>query len=212
VPGFVSLTDDFSFGLFVRYPLVPWIGVMVLGYLFGALAQRPPDARRRAWLTMGLALIAGFVVLRALNGYGDPRPWPAEATGIDAVIAFLNTQKYPPSLMFLCMTLGPAITSLAFFDRARGRLADALVIIGRVPLFFYIAHLYLLHAGAVVVGLIRFGPESLEGHVTEMQPETIPGLWAGYLAWIVCVVLLYPACRWFAGIKQRHNSPWLSYL
>jgi uncharacterized membrane protein len=140
-----------------------------------------------------------FVVLRATNWYGDPAPWRSP----HAVLSFLNTEKYPPSLLFLMMTLGPAIALLPQLDRlAPTRLGRIIAVFGRVPLFFYIVHLYLVHALGILITFVVTG--SLNGDGFD--------LWVVYAAWLVAITALYPACRWFSGVKARGRSVWLSYL
>jgi uncharacterized membrane protein len=200
--------------LFVAYPLIPWIGVMAAGYAFGSLLLRPTEKRRRLLLCLGLALTGAFVVLRALNVYGDPFPWSPQRTGVLTVLSFLNTTKYPPSLAFLLMTLGPAIASLAWFERLSGPVARFLIVFGRVPLFYYVLHIFLIHAVALALGVMAGFPAS-----TFLRPFFFnpPAGWgygmpAVYALWVAVVLALYPVCRWYAGLKARRRDAWLSYL
>jgi uncharacterized membrane protein len=198
---------------FVIYPLVPWIGVMAAGYAFGRLLQRPAEERRRLLIRLGAGLTAAFLVIRAINVYGDPAPWAVQESVGRMVLSFLNTTKYPPSLLFLLMTLGPAIALLPFFERLHGPLARMVTVYGRVPLFFYVLHLFLIHALALLVGtLAGFEPGSFL-RVWMFLPETWGyGLPTVYLVWAGVVLALYPLCRWFAGVKARRREAWLSYL
>jgi uncharacterized membrane protein len=199
--------------LFVIYPLVPWIGVMAVGYAFGRLLQRPTEERRRVLVMLGGALTLGFVAVRALNFYGDPAPWSGQGSVGRTVLSFLNTTKYPPSLLFLLMTLGPAIALLPLFERLRGPVARAVTVFGRVPLFFYVLHLALIHALALLVGtLAGFDPRSFLRVWMFLPDEWGYGLPVVYLVWAGVVLALYPACRWFAGVKARRRDAWLSYL
>jgi uncharacterized membrane protein len=200
--------------VFVLYPLVPWIGVVAAGYAFGGLLRQGPQRRRRTLLALGLGLTAAFVVLRALNVYGDPRPWSAQKTPLLTALSFLNCQKYPPSLLFLLMTLGPAIAALAVFDREVGGWARPLVTLGRVPLFFYLLQWFLLHTLAIVVAWLRGQPYAwlIGNGPFGGPPEYGYGLPTVYLFWAVALVLLYPPCRRFAALKRRRRDPWLSYL
>jgi uncharacterized membrane protein len=200
------------------YCLVPWMGVMALGYGFGTVLLLEPHKRRRCCYMLGIALTAAFIALRAGNRYGDPRPWSEQATALGTVLSFLNCTKYPASLLYLLMTLGPAILALGLFDRPPGPLAKPLVTFGRVPLFFYVLHIPLIHGGAVLVDYLRFGwsPQATDGPWA-VKPGEVPetygvSLAAVYLLWVAVVIALYPACRWFADIKQRHRRWWLSYL
>lgn len=197
----------------VIYPLIPWVGVMAAGYAFGTLLSRPERERGRSLLMLGGALTLAFVMLRAANLYGDPAPWSVQATAGRTALSFLNTTKYPPSLLFLLMTLGPAIASLPLLERLTGPVARAVTVFGRVPLFFYVLHLYLIHALALVVGtLAGFDPRSFL-HVWLFNPEGWGyGLPVVFLVWAGVVLALYPACRWFAEVKARRREAWLSYL
>ena len=197
--------------IFVAYPLVPWIGVMALGYSFGAVLALPSETRRRRSLALGLTAATAFVALRLINVYGDPNPWSAaSALG---VLSFLDTTKYPPSLLFLLMTLGPAITVLALAERWLGPLARGLSTFGRVPFFFYVVHVYVFHALAVLVGWLQgFPPRAMFDLFLFLPKGYGLPLPVVYAAWIGLVLAHYPLCRWFAGIKARHRWPWLSYL
>jgi uncharacterized membrane protein len=202
-PGMVHLGDRVS--VFVLYPLVPWIGVMAAGYALGPVMQREPEARRRLLFGLGAAVTLGFILLRAANLYGDPAPWVAQETWLATVLSFLNCEKYPPSLLYLMMTLGPALMPLALFEQARGWLARVLAIFGQVPFFFYVVHIYLVHALAVAGGLATTGTLS-------SSPDIGVSLGGIYLIWLLVLALLYPVCRWFAGLKERGSGWWWSYL
>ena len=202
------------------YPLIPWIGVMAAGFGLGPIFEWPRERRRRLLLAAGGAMTIAFVALRWLNVYGDPSPWSVQRSAAFTVLSFLNTTKYPPSLLFLLMTLGPAFLLLRAFDREAtdSRLGPVLVF-GTVPMFYFIAHLFAIHALAVVVCLVRYGGvhwmfESPDlAHFPFSEPPGWPlGLPAVYLIWIGLVVALYPLCRWYAGVKGRGAHPWLSYL
>ncbi|HZB46918.1 MAG TPA: heparan-alpha-glucosaminide N-acetyltransferase domain-containing protein [Pyrinomonadaceae bacterium] len=203
---------------FIIYPLIPWVGVMAAGYAFGALYRLTPERRRRILLALGASMIAAFVVLRAVSLYGDPKPWAAQSRGaLFTVLSFLNVEKYPPSLLFLLMTLGPAIMALAWFERAgrRGPLARVLITFGRVPLFFYVLQWVTAHALAILVGYLA--GQSVAWQFANFADKPYPNpngfdLWVVYVFWAVGLVLLYPLCRWFAGVKQRRRDRWLSYL
>jgi uncharacterized membrane protein len=200
------------FGL-VLYPLVPWVGVMMLGWWLADLFARPAAERRRDLLTIGGAAVYGFVGLRLANLYGDPTPWSSQATPTLTVLSFLNVAKYPPSLCYLLVTLGPALIVLALLDRARGRVADALATLGRVPLFFYVLHLAAAHLAAGLVALaMGFGTAALGTiflHFPKGWGFGLPGV---YVAWVVVLAITYPACAWFAGVKRRRTDWWLVYL
>ena len=208
-----------GYSAFVVYPLIPWIGVMACGYALGALLEKERAERRRVLLWLGFGLVVAFVVVRTLNVYGDPRPWSAQSSALRTGLSFLNCAKYPPSLLFLLMTLGPSIILLAFFDRKLGALSKPFVIIGRVPLFFYLLHLPVIHGLAVLFAYLRHGYAGAiwNGPVFATDASGIPpnygyGLLGVYGFWILAVVLLYPLCRWFADLKQRRRDAWLSYF
>jgi uncharacterized membrane protein len=208
--------------LMVLYSLVPWVGVMAAGYGFGVIVAKPPGERRRLCLALGLGAIAAFAILRGLNLYGDPRPWgvapPDGSAAMRPLFDFLNTSKYPASLSFLLMTLGPTIALVALLDDARGAVVRWLTVFGRVPFFYYLLHIPLVHLLAIGVSLVTTGavnPWLFENHPMGNPPPPPGYMWSLgtlYLVWAIAVVLLYPACRWFAGIKARRSDWWLGYL
>jgi uncharacterized membrane protein len=209
--------------LIVLYAIVPWIGVMAAGYAFGRVLTLEPERRTRWCLGVGLTATALFLVLRGFNLYGDPRPWstvsrPNGPPAMPALLAFLNTNKYPASLLFLLMTLGPTIALLPLVERARGAVARFITVFGRVPFFYYVLHIPLIHALALVVSLLRTGavdPWLFTNHPMG-NPQPPDGYtWSLallYLVWAVTIALLYPACRWFAERKARGGEWWLRYL
>jgi uncharacterized membrane protein len=203
----------------VAYPLVPWVAVMACGYCLGPLFRSwTPDDRRRVLLKSGIALTVAFLVLRAINRYGDPSPWnPASDF---AVLSFLNTTKYPPSLQFLLMTLGPVLILLAAFDSRRMSRANPLIAFGRTPLFFFVAHFYLIHALTFPFAAVRYGdtaflwqPAPSMGGSLDTYPAGYGwNLVAVYLVWMLVLCLMYPVCHWFAALKERRRTWWLAYL
>jgi uncharacterized membrane protein len=214
-PGDEPVVDGITFG--TGYCLIPWIGVMAAGYGFGALMLLDRTQRRRRLFLFGAVFILAFIILRATNYYGDPRPWVVQSSPLLTLLSFLNCTKYPASLLFLLMTLGPAILALALFDRPLSPLARPLVIFGRVPLFYYLLHIPLIHGAAVLLDYVRFGWSPLANNGPWFRPEDIPpnygvSLPMVYLIWIGVVLVLYPPCRWFAGVKQRRRDAWLSYF
>jgi len=196
---------------FVVYPLAPWAAVMAAGYAIGPWALLPRAARRTRFRRAGVALIAGFVVLRAINGYGDPHPWSADGGPLHALLSFLDCEKYPPSLLFLAMTLGPALCLLASMDRPLGPWAARVAIYGRVPLLYYVLHLFLIHAVAIALAWPLFGVAAVAHPFVGGEPLGYPLPWV-YAVWIAVVLALYPACRWFAEVKRRSHRAWMSYL
>ncbi len=205
--------------VFAAYTLIPWIGVTALGYALGAIYMWPAARRRTFLLRTGAAVTAAFLVVRALNVYGDPSPWARQATPLFTALSFLNTTKYPPSLAFLLMTLGPALLALAFVEHAPAPRFGVLPVFGRVPLFYYMVHFTVLHAFATIVCLLRYGAAHwmFESPDLAHYPFSPPPGWGFslpivYLAWAAVVITVYPLCRWFAGVKARRRSAWLSYL
>jgi uncharacterized membrane protein len=225
------------------YPLVPWIGVMSLGFCLGPILLRSehwsgPDhpfgranfgvrplsslSSRRMLIVIGGAMTAGFLALRALNIYGDPVPWSPQATAELTVLSFLNTTKYPPSLAFVLMTLGPALLILAGFESLSFSRRNPLIVFGRVPLFYFVLHFVAAHAAAVLLAVFSYGSSawtfmlqpvpSMGGPSAAFPPNFGYDLWVTYVAWIVIVAGLYPLCAWFARYKEQHRHWWLSYL
>jgi uncharacterized membrane protein len=225
-PGRIPITAHFSF--FTGYALIPWVGVMAAGFAFGSLLLRPD---RRKWiLTLGITATALFFVLRGFNLYGNgiaglpfgfPRsagPWSAQPTLSLTVISFFNTLKYPPSLDYLLMTLGPSLILLGLLDVAKAErsLGRILLVYGRVPLFFYVLHLYLIHVMAIVVALAFHQPVWHGPIIGGISPKPFGyghGLPFIYTMWILAVAILYLPCRWFMELKRGHRDwAWLSYL
>lgn len=210
VPGFAVPGK-----LFVGYPLIPWIAVMALGWVMAELYCWEPARRRRLLVGCGLAAVVAFVALRACNAYGNPGEWSPQRSAALTVASFLNVRKYPPSLHFLLMTLGPALAGLVLAEHARGRLARWLAVYGRVPLFFYVVHIYVAHITGVLLALAQGGVLRRIPVVT--NPASLPD-WYGvslagvYVAWALVVALLYIPCRWFARLKEQSNNPLLAYL
>jgi uncharacterized membrane protein len=207
--------------LIVLYSIVPWIGVMAAGYAFGTIVTLEPARRNRLCLAIGLGATALFLVRRWFDLYGDPRPWAAGAEGgppMPALLGFLNTTKYPASFLFLLMTLGPTIALVPVLERARGRVAEWITVFGRVPFFYYMLHIPLIHALALGVSQIRLGqvsPWLFADHPTGNPPPPDGYVWGLpllYLVWAVAIVLLYFASRWFADLKARRRDWWLGYL
>lgn len=215
--GFPVLGDN-SPVIAVIYPLIPWIGVMAVGYAFGALYQLDVQRRRRLLLIIGGAATLLFIVIRAVNIYGDPSQWSPQKNSVYTLLSFVNTTKYPPSLLFLLMTLGPSILALALFESTSsgGAIRTFFVTFGRVPLFFYILQWYTAHVISIVLHLAFGKPVSWlwQSPINFGQPQPGIGFNLGvvYLAWITGVLILYPLCKWFAGVKQRRRDWWLSYL
>jgi uncharacterized membrane protein len=216
-PGFVLNTPDHV--VFVAYPLIPWIGVTAVGYGLGQVYNWDAGRRRALLLRLGLALSLAFLVIRGLNIYGDPSRWMRQKTAVFTVLSFLNTTKYPPSLLFLLMTLGPTMVFLWAVDRGTPRALRPALVIGKVPMFYYVLHFALIHLLAVATCYARYGSAHwmFESPDLGHYPFSAPPGWGFslpfvYLVWAFVVVAMYPLCRWFAAFKQRRSDPWLSYL
>jgi uncharacterized membrane protein len=196
------------------YPVLPWIGVMLVGFGASGLFELPAARRNAVLLRAGLALTALFVIVRAIDVYGDPNPWQLQPGGTTAtVIDFFNTTKYPPSLLFLLMTLGPAAVLCALADQWTGIVKSALVTFGRVPFAFYVPHFLLIHVMAVLLGIAQGFDARQFFTIFFFFPKGygvgLPGV---YALWALVVILLYPFCRWVAAVKARRRDWWLSYV
>jgi uncharacterized membrane protein len=209
---------DKTHSLLMLYALLPWMGVMFTGYVMGQV-YRPnfdPVKRQKILLIAGSTLVVLFVVLRATNIYGDPSPWAVQRTAALSVISFFNVSKYPPSLMYLCMTIGPGLIMLATVQKANNTFTRLLAIYGNVPFFYYVLHFYLLR----VLNVILF---FAQGYTTKniITPKSIMlfrpveyglNLFGVYVVWLLVIAILYLPCRWFSRYKQTHREWWLSYL
>jgi len=210
----------YSTSVLVAYPLVPWVAVMAAGYCFGPVLRWESARRQRLLVRLGLAVSLAFVLLRALNIYGDPFRWSVQSSKIFTLLSFLNCTKYPPSLLFLLMTLGPALIATAWLERRQFSANNPVIVFGRVPFFFFAVHLALIHALAILLGFLRYGrasflllPAPSMGSMRKIFPPDYGyNLWVVYAVWIAVVVMLYPLCRWFAQLKARRKDWWLSYL
>ena len=218
-PGVINLAGH---PVLVSYTLLPWLGVMAAGFCFGDVLIQEPLVRQQFMRKIGFGLVIAFMVLRTINRYGDPVPWTSQKSVVLTVLSFLNCTKYPASLDFLLMTLGPALLLLAYLDRHPPAIVNPLVIFGRVPLFYFVLHFYLIHALAVLMAWFRYGSAAFSFMLNSLPSMGGPrqlfpahfgySLLSTYLIWILAVVSLYPLCRWFAKLKARRRSWWLSYL
>ena len=202
-PGLVPLGTSVT--LYILYPLVPWIGVMASGYSLAQVMLLDQGKRQRILLGLGTAITIGFMLLRVTNLYGDSAPWTPQGTLLSTILSFLNCKKYPPSLLYLMMTLGPALILLALFEQVHEASISFLATFGRVPFFYYMVHIYLIHALAVATTFAITG-------VLTTTPEINFNLADIYIVWLTVVVLLYPICRWFAELKENGSGWWWAYL
>jgi len=219
-PGVYPLGGGHS--LLILYPFLSWAGLMMLGYCFGKLFTRYEGAERRKVLTwLGLGIILFFIALRATNVYGDANHWTTKKNALFTVFSFIDTVKYPPSLLYMCMTIGPAILFIALWGNIKNGLTKFITVYGRVPFFYYVLHFTLIHILSTAAFFMR-GHSFKEGLYTTSQGPLppfnfiVPGegysLWIVYLVWIFVFVSLYPLCKWFSEYKQTHKQWWLSYL
>lgn len=202
------------FSIYFSYPVLPWIGVMLLGYASAVAFEGTPQQRESRLVWAGVGLTSAFVVLRALNVYGDPVLWRAYPDHpVAAVMSFLATTKYPPSLLYLLMTLGPAAIFCAYAERLPSRVREVLVTFGRAPFAFYVAHLYLIHGLAMLLGTLQgFAPQQFLTHYRYFPHGfgvSLPGV---YVIWILVLLILYPLCRWVTSLKAQRTDWWLSYV
>ena len=206
--------------IMMGYPVTPWIGIMLCGYAFGQLYLPTFDARKRrkTLITLGLGAVALFIIIRFLNMYGDPHPWLAQKTPVYTLLSFLNTTKYPPSLLYILMTLGPALLFLAFAEKPLNRLSEKVAVFGRVPMFYYLLHIYLIHVLAVLAAAIsgyKWSDMVLTGWVS--MNAQLQGFGYSlafvYVLWIIIIIGVYPLCKWYDNYKQVNRSKWwLSYI
>jgi uncharacterized membrane protein len=216
-PGLVKTPGPM---LIVAYPLVPWLAVMAGGFCLGRVYRLQAGPRSRLLVRLGLSMTGAFIAVRLLNIYGDPSRWASQASPLLTLLSFLNTTKYPPSLLFLLMTLGPAIALLGWLDDARPGERNPFLVFGRVPLLYFILHIALIHAMTIAIGWLQYGaqpflllPPPTLGTSRDLFPADYGwSLGVTYLVWIAAVVSLYPVCLWFSRLKARRRSWWLRYL
>ena len=200
---------------FLVYPLIPWVGVMASGYAFGNVLTKT-KTQRLLWLrNLGWGLIFSFVVIRGINIYGDPEPWSVQSSFWKTVLSFINCHKYPPSLLYLLITVGIAFLILYLFEHKRFPILKPLLIFGRVPLFFYIIHLWLIHFSAIFLALPKYGFKVFT--LSYLRSSAMPDdygydLHHVYVLWIIMLIILYPLCNWFANYKSKHKYWWLNFL
>lgn len=208
-----------GWSLFVGYPILAWTGVMALGYCFGELYTLDATVRKKYLIQLGSVAVLLFILIRVINVYGDPAPWSAQGSVVYSFLSFINVSKYPPSFLYVLVTLGPAILFLAFAEHPYGKLNRAFVTFGRVPMLYYLLHLYLIHGLAILAVIATgYGFSSMVNFETWVtMSENLKGygfnLWVVYAVWMFVVLVLYPLCKWFDRYKSNHREKWwLSYL
>ncbi len=203
----------------IIYSFLPWTGVMLLGFCFGKLFEpaHEPEQRKKILIQLGSSIVLFFIILRLTSLYGDPVPWSVQPRGfIYTILSFFNLNKYPPSLLFLCMTIGPGILFLAFIEKIQNRFTRILNIYGKVPMLFYVLHFYLIHALVVIVFYFQgFGSADIvsPNNPFFFKPNGLGfGLWGIYAIWAIVVIALFPGCKKYGLYKSSHHQWWLSYL
>lgn len=199
-----------------QYPVLAWIGIMALGYATGSLFKNEvsPAKRNKYLMIIGITAILLFIILRAFNIYGDHAPWSVQKNFLFTLLSFLNTTKYPPSLLYSLMTVGPALVFLSLMEKPLGKWAQPFLHFGRVPMFFYILHIYLIHS-LVTVAIVVTGGDWHETVIKNGLKNFHPrfSLWVVYIVWVAVIVILYPFCKWYDKYKSAHKEKWwLSYL
>ena len=204
--------------LLILYPFLPWAGLMMLGYCLGKVLRNNDAAnRKRSLIIAGMSTIALFIILRFINVYGDPAPWSPQPTVFYTFLSFINSSKYPPSLFFMCMTIGPALLLMAWWDEIQNGFTKIVSVYGRVPFFYFLAHLFVIHLFSAVTYFMR-GHSLAEGvnpaaFIKFIEPGEGFQLKYVYLVWLAIVIALYPLCKWYDGYKTNHKEKkWLSYL
>lgn len=209
----VVFTLDLGVPTIVAYPIIPWIGVMPLGYILAGIYKMEATKRQQLLVRIGFSAIILFVLLRVINIYGEPNLMVAQKDMLWNFFAFINVTKYPPSLLYLLITLGPGLIVLSYAEKWRGRFVNWMVVFGQVPFFYYVIHIYVIHLAALAAAEYQgIGWRALMQDSFSYPPEygfSLPVVW---MVWFILVVALYPICKWFADIKKRKKYWWLSYL
>lgn len=213
--GFYPVTPHFTF--FTTYSYIPWLGIMLAGYSCGELFMLPSEKRKKLFLKIGIGALTLFALIRTFNIYGDPSHWSFQKNGVFSLLSFINTSKYPPSLLYTLMTLGILFLLLSAFDTVQNKITDLVSIYGKVPLFFYLIHWFVIHICTMFIFFMQgyhWSDLQFEGF-SFGRPKDGGGfdLLGTYLLWIFVVTLLYPLCRWYSVYKMQHKDiVWLRYL
>ena len=217
-PNFRKLWDGHN--LLILYPFLSWAGLMMMGYCFGKLFLKyEGDQRKKMLIFLGLGLLVLFAILRIPNLYGNPQDWSEQKNGLYSFLSIMNVQKYPPSLLFMCATIGFGLLILAAMGNKRNWLTRFITVFGRVPFLYYVLHFFLIHLVSAIFYLAR-GHSFAEGVAPKqgfflpnfIDPTQGVSLFWVYVIWILVVVSLYPVCKWFSEYKRRHKDWWLSYI
>lgn len=215
--GLLAVTPDVAF--VVTYPIIPWLGIMLLGYSIGTWYTNTGEViRQKLLLSTGFVCVIAFIVLRFINLYGDPAPWAVQPSSWYTVLSFLNTSKYPPSFLFALMTIGPLLILLSLLEKGNTKILQPLNTIGRVPLFYFILHFYLIHTVALISYMIKTGKSfsNIDLHFAKsfggITPEGGHSLLVVYLVWIAIVLIMYPLCKAYDRVKSQRSGTFLSYL
>lgn len=218
--GFLAVSPTANF--MVIYPLLPWLGIMILGYCLGTIytSKYSSADRKKTLLKLGLIATGLFIVLRAINIYGDPAPWGVQKDAMFTFMSFLNTTKYPVSLLYTLMTIGPVLIILSFMEglKLKSSLLKPFEVFGRVPLFYYVLHFYLIHLASLLLFMNKTGRSlsEIDFHFNQsfggITTEGGYSLGWAYVGWLAVVIFLYPLCNWYNKYKSTHKQWWLSYL
>ena len=204
--------------LIIMYPFLPWLGLMILGYCLGKLYLDSTDSkyRKKFLLTTGITMIALFIVIRFINAYGDMHHWSHQKTAIFTILDFINTTKYPPSLLYMLMTIGPALIFIPFAENISNPLSKMITVFGKVPFFYYILHIFLIRSLSWIF-FFSSGHSWAQLDFTHFREGQIPEgigypLWVVYVVWICVIIILYFPCKWYSRYKETHHQLWLSYV
>jgi uncharacterized membrane protein len=202
-----------SFTTYVFYPYIPWVGVMILGYVFADIYKVEAKNRQHRMFILGLIISFLFFIVRGINIYGDLEPWTVQSTLGMTLVSFFNVTKYPPSLSYLLMTIGPSIMLLAVFERIKGKVSDFLIVFGRVPMFFYVIHLYIIHTLAVILGWYQgYSFFDMANDFEGFPADYGVGLVATYFYWMLLIAFSYFLCRSYIKFKKGKKHPFYSYI